>query len=157
MTAYEMCISDWSSDVCSSDLVDEHVDRAELRLDLVEGAGDRFGFAHVAGDRDRLGADRAHRGESGFEMVGLAAKDRDLRAQPGELDRHALAEPGAAAGYRDHLSVIGPVGQRLGAGRGRGGKGHPLSPCSWASASAAGRRGGKECVSRGQYAWEWVL
>src|SRR3546814_5485960 len=105
MTAYEMCISDWSSDVCSSDLVDEHVDRAELRLDLVEGAGDRFGFAHVAGDRDRLGADRAHRGESGFEMVGLAAKDRDLRAQPGELDRHALAEPGAAAGYRDHLSV----------------------------------------------------
>src|SRR3546814_17666536 len=78
---------------------------------------------------------------SGFEMVGLAAKDRDLRAQPGELDRHALAEPGAAAGYRDHLSVIGPVGQRLGAGRGRGGKGHPISPCSWARASRGARRG----------------
>src|SRR3546814_942838 len=31
-TAYEMRISDWSSDVCSSDLVDERVDRRD-RLD----------------------------------------------------------------------------------------------------------------------------
>src|SRR3546814_9305265 len=28
-TAYEMRISDWSSDVCSSDLVDQHVVRGE--------------------------------------------------------------------------------------------------------------------------------
>src|SRR3546814_6212255 len=58
-TAYEMCISDWSSDVCSSDLVElahpvgiAHggVDRA---MELVgAGLGDRVdGGAHgVAGD-----------------------------------------------------------------------------------------------------------
>src|SRR3546814_8272389 len=31
-TAYEMRISDWSSDVCSSDLVDVHQDRGHRRI-----------------------------------------------------------------------------------------------------------------------------
>src|SRR3546814_2040374 len=49
-TAYEVRISDWSSDVCSSDLaVDEIVDVAE-----------RAGLGAVAVDRDRLAAQRLH-------------------------------------------------------------------------------------------------
>src|SRR5690606_40138201 len=62
-------------------------------------------------------ADRMKRGEPGFEMLGLAAEYRDLCTEPGEFDRHALAEAGAAAGDGDHLSVVGAVGKRLEIGR----------------------------------------
>src|SRR3546814_17380835 len=74
MTAYEMRISDWSSDVCSSDLnLDEHVDRGAVdRQDRRALAGRQrpdyrrlFAVAdeplvaddgHLAGDRQRAGA-----------------------------------------------------------------------------------------------------
>src|SRR3546814_7354178 len=74
MTAYEMRISDWSSDVCSSDLnLDEHVDRGAVdREDRRALAGRQrpdyrrlFAVAdeplvaddgHLAGDRQRAGA-----------------------------------------------------------------------------------------------------
>src|SRR3546814_3069526 len=40
-TAYEMRISDWSSDVCSSDLQDDHHDHPEHhRRNQVDGDGD---------------------------------------------------------------------------------------------------------------------
>src|SRR3546814_4397958 len=44
-TAYEMRISDWSSDVCSSDLVDRHHDdhRVLLRVVLHEADGGAVG------------------------------------------------------------------------------------------------------------------
>src|SRR3546814_8909205 len=47
-TAYEMRISDWSSDVCSSDLHYHFVDEAEFER-MVE-AGDFFEHARVHGD-----------------------------------------------------------------------------------------------------------
>src|SRR3546814_2216302 len=62
-TAYEMRISDWSSDVCSSDL-DLRVEQAQLRLAQLPGAGGvahhfllaaaMFGDAAGDGARDRL-------------------------------------------------------------------------------------------------------
>src|SRR3546814_7562823 len=73
-TAYEMRISDWSSDVCSSDLTKDTV-AGIAELEDVAGDGldrevfvdvaddDRFGFQHdvvVAGVRD--GSARHHRG-----------------------------------------------------------------------------------------------
>src|SRR3546814_5863888 len=60
-TAYEMRISDWSSDVCSSDLLDRLADGHERRLVRrwrgVEGADHRRA-QHVAGGQviGRLGA-----------------------------------------------------------------------------------------------------
>src|SRR3546814_7518175 len=60
-TAYEMRISDWSSDVCSSD----------LRRCHDTGAGMSVGLDH------RLGSGRAARGLSGGEISDCAAaKDR---------------------------------------------------------------------------------
>src|SRR3546814_6665651 len=43
-TAYEMLISDWSSDVCSSDL------EADAILRAVDGCNDGFGEAEVIGE-----------------------------------------------------------------------------------------------------------
>src|SRR3546814_19840026 len=63
-TAYEMRISDWSSDVCSSDLVDAHHRRADARarddrlVVALEAAGIMAdvgrGAAHVEADQARL-------------------------------------------------------------------------------------------------------
>src|SRR3546814_6953011 len=50
-TAYEMRISDWSSDVCSSDLV-------ELQLAAAQGQRDRAAFAAV----DLVGLDTVEEG-----------------------------------------------------------------------------------------------
>src|SRR3546814_3266156 len=55
-TAYEMRISDWSSDVCSSDLVDKLQGRDELVREespapaLVGEAGERVQKVEIAGD-----------------------------------------------------------------------------------------------------------
>src|SRR3546814_9620668 len=65
-TAYEMRISDWSSDVCSSDLLDrERRDRVERGARLVHED-------HVGGDRDGAGDAEAlllAAGESGARLV----------------------------------------------------------------------------------------
>src|SRR3546814_10337440 len=66
-TAYEMRISDWSSDVCSSDL---HLDPLDVEIFLLEQAvmdqrrvveADRD--ARIGGRGDRLGPDAADRSE----------------------------------------------------------------------------------------------
>src|SRR3546814_4618217 len=58
-TAYEMRISDWSSDVCSSDLgiVDEDADRKDQReqADAVDRVAHAVGGEH--GEQDRRGND----------------------------------------------------------------------------------------------------
>src|SRR3546814_3700774 len=59
-TAYEMRISDWSSDVCSSDL---RAGRGERRGDL---AGDVPGLAD-AGDHDAAPAGQQHRDDRSEE------------------------------------------------------------------------------------------
>src|SRR3546814_9722173 len=72
-TAYEMRISDWSSDVCSSDL-DDHVARFGLAV--------RRPPPHVrpARDRERLGA-RAHV-ERAVGVAAVGEPDRQLRVLP---------------------------------------------------------------------------
>src|SRR3546814_6817560 len=55
-TAYEMRISDWSSDVCSSDLPGDRRRRhclAEREPSGLRTEGDRRREAHAAGDSDR--------------------------------------------------------------------------------------------------------
>src|SRR3546814_9139653 len=60
-TAYEMRISDWSSDVCSSDLTDvpvhieigDHAKFDELTFDEVSGQGDALRLVELARDRKR--------------------------------------------------------------------------------------------------------
>src|SRR3546814_6009081 len=41
-TAYEMRISDWSSDVCSSDLTTQRIDFSSLRMDDIEPKKSEF-------------------------------------------------------------------------------------------------------------------
>src|SRR3546814_5301491 len=54
-TAYEMRISDWSSDVCSSDLLGKHLAHRGLRqVERLRGLGDRS---------------REHHGPEGFEVT----------------------------------------------------------------------------------------
>src|SRR3546814_5447465 len=82
-TAYEMRISDWSSDVCSSDL---RLQRLHLRIGVAAGAEDQFleriiGAAgrRRAEDRDR---DRGQRGVHVLPRlrgVGLAIRVRRER------------------------------------------------------------------------------
>src|SRR3546814_3367824 len=64
-TAYEMRISDWSSDVCSSDL--EGARRAACRREVLLGAGqedEAGGFRRQAGP-DRLPRKAGHRRRQG--------------------------------------------------------------------------------------------
>src|SRR3546814_5457589 len=62
-TAYEMRISDWSSDVCSSDLIDlttpETVDRPIVDVDMEPGERSRS-FAHDAAERHALPTEPEH-------------------------------------------------------------------------------------------------
>src|SRR3546814_18446219 len=91
-TAYEMRISDWSSDVCSSDLPDVALDRANGEAD---GDGDRpesDGGAHQArafgpGVQDVAGEDREHRGRPGEQHGEQVEGDR---AEQETLDPHEL-------------------------------------------------------------------
>src|SRR3546814_5050866 len=68
-TAYEMRISDWSSDVCSSDLVDEATD-ADVVADLVLG---HLG-ADLGDDAGDLVADDD--GVVGFAPLALRSEER---------------------------------------------------------------------------------
>src|SRR3546814_7564182 len=72
-TAYELRISDWSSDVCSSDLRDDRVIAVGVRIDrdhaVVTGRGQR----HPQQGRDRGLADTA-----------LAREHRDETRSPGQ-------------------------------------------------------------------------
>src|SRR3546814_13215827 len=90
-TAYELRISDWSSDVCSSDLLD-HLERADrlaeglalahvLQAGLVGGAGDADGLGC---DADATGVEYAH---GDLEAVAfLAQHPVGLHDVGGELD-----------------------------------------------------------------------
>src|SRR3546814_2220865 len=76
-TAYEMRISDWSSDVCSSDLV----------VDLARGADQRGLFGRGADeepriDRDAMPAD-----------AGAGRQDVDARVAVGEADHFPHIDP----------------------------------------------------------------
>src|SRR3546814_1607304 len=82
-TAYEMRISDWSSDVCASDLTDAAGDAAGARLDA-ENAGDqRVRYAELI-----LGA---------FENIALILQQRNTFANPRIIDAARIPGPGFGA------------------------------------------------------------
>src|SRR3546814_1065616 len=83
-TAYEMRISDWSSDVCSSDLLSEFLDFA--RVQVVR--------------RDRIDLRRVAEG-----AAALAATHPD-RAGQGELRLDMPGEPAWLEGDEDRKSVV---------------------------------------------------
>src|SRR3546814_7109646 len=91
-TAYEMRISDWSSDVCSSDLIEPaNVDRTRLPAAALRGdtrkARDRLRDRHIGKPRDILGRDdidndrRLALGRDRFEDAGAKAPDDDVAAR----------------------------------------------------------------------------
>src|SRR3546814_2047989 len=88
-TAYEMRISDWSSDVCSSDL-DDFLDQI---LDRDETLG-----ARIFVDYDRqMGALRAHAGEQvehphGLRDVERLADQINQRRRPPSFGKHRAHE-----------------------------------------------------------------
>src|SRR3546814_5566017 len=84
-TAYELRISDWSSDVCSSDLADDQMRRLEhLHNHRVAGHGDR-NFLTI----DRTVAVGGHRrGGDAATAVDVVAGGR-ARAASGEQQRKA--------------------------------------------------------------------
>src|SRR3546814_13872315 len=83
-TAYEMRISDWSSDVCSSDLVEHTVTEAVTGLDLVEM---QLRLAGGATLRDLGLADGAGPAPRGMAM--------QLRINTETMQPDASATPGA--------------------------------------------------------------
>src|SRR3546814_6670764 len=109
-TAYEMRISDWSSDVCSSDL--PGLQAAQLGEIVPSGPVDQCIFIDPA-DAGRVGTDRAARG-FGQAALHLIEIFKDSRACPIEisavLEDHinkAIAEErigpaGLCSGHRQH-------------------------------------------------------
>src|SRR3546814_19964293 len=70
-TAYEMRISDWSSDVCSSDLPVPHLLRLRRALDIGEiiAVEDLEGLIAALERRDRIGADDLAAGIVEIDLV----------------------------------------------------------------------------------------
>src|SRR3546814_15444765 len=101
-TAYEMRISDWSSDVCSSDLV-------EARLCQVGGEPRRGGDAEVGGDQQLL------------QLLQRLVVQLALGEDAGD----ALAELGGRAGEHG-LQSLTPADLFL-----LGGVGHAAGDSSW--------------------------
>src|SRR3546814_18980486 len=120
-TAYEMRISDWSSDVCSSDLPDPDLDAVRAGIDQ---CARRLGRGDVAGnDLHRIGQlldplDRA--GDLAVMAVrGIDDDEIDLRI---DQRRGPPAPFLAAGGCRRHTPAPAPVrgGLKIGRARCRG-------------------------------------
>src|SRR3546814_14873162 len=99
-TAYEMRISDWSSDVCSSDLqrrseVEVGVQFEDIGLGAIAGIAERGDFAQVARLR------HAAIGIFGIEQA-------DIIAVGIEADRIGVGEPDKGAERRQRPNVWGP-------------------------------------------------
>jgi len=98
---------------------------------LVRGHGGLAAFdPQTAWQPDKVGiplhpgAERAYRLDPTQALLGFTAHDRHGRSGAGELDRHRLAEAGAAAGHHDDLARIRVRREHRPAGGGRGGERH---------------------------------
>src|SRR3546814_1510827 len=98
VTAYEMRISDWSSDVCSSDLVSAEAQRLLAKAHHQLGAHDARGEAGEVldfGGEHQLATRLVRRGR-GLSLddqrgqVGASGVDR--RGEPGEIGRASCRE-----------------------------------------------------------------
>src|SRR3546814_9515478 len=79
-TAYEMSISDWSSDVCSSDLRDDHEQRiARREVGQIAGRDER---------RRQAGAGEEKR----VAMLGIDRRDDRIFARPSSEERRVGKE-----------------------------------------------------------------
>src|SRR3546814_18986878 len=108
MTAYEMSISDCSSDVCSSDLLDQHAADDEAGVD--PGPEERL-VLRVAGGEDRLGRQqRDHRvvehhvDDRGHERSHVLVKRNQREDQKEE--EVGLGEDAGEVGQRERKSVL---------------------------------------------------
>src|SRR3546814_17587773 len=138
--AYEMRISDWSSDVCSSDLLADletgrDVERV-LRLPIFFGIGGADIADQVAdrGPGRVIAGETARRGDAG--QVGQADEDRGIFGLADILlDRDRLEPRGGIEVALDTLHRIAVE----------------LQQCLALRSDA--RRVGKECVSRCRHRW----
>src|SRR3546814_15254745 len=109
-TAYDMRISDWSSDVCSSDL-----DRKSAFRQYV-AFGEHFAHDDRAQRRHRRGLHHegtAHRDRRRDLVRGEVAREIERRDEAARPDRHPLPHTHIAPGPRRHvlplhLAIIAP-------------------------------------------------
>src|SRR3546814_7911120 len=89
-TAYEMRVSYWSSDVCSSDLTDDH---AGFRLETVEFGADAFDIGRAIGRWDEQAVEPGlhHRCEVVEGQAGIERVDAD---EEGPVTRGLVVEQG---------------------------------------------------------------
>src|SRR3546814_9425726 len=134
-TAYEMRISDWSSDVCSSDLMaqtmieesgdhilEQHGEGCRAKLDTARRAAEEIGMA----ERQHRRADRARAfGSRQRELLGKhIIAHRCMRpllflAPERKQDRRVAGEPRAKLGPAQILERVRALCRRLGRPRGR--------------------------------------
>src|SRR3546814_2696954 len=91
-TAYEMRISDWSSDVCSSDLIDRPLDVEDRRIGFQPL---HFGIAGVDGKDAPLVADllqEAYRPAADLRRVGRRAEHGDRLRPEQPVERAEVVE-----------------------------------------------------------------
>src|SRR3546814_15191159 len=117
-TAYEMRISDWSSDVCSSDLQPE---RRALRVDAVHRIFAAGNFHRFARGGAAVGADRCKRAVDivaadliGPHRYGHAFHQRHHRADPQLAPLYAAKVPDLAPSppLRAAERLVGKAGDR---------------------------------------------
>src|SRR3546814_11607439 len=89
-TAYELRISDWSSDVCSSDLPWTAVNLAVTGLDLLEKAKKFFYSSKTIEEARQMSAQGSARTESLQEQVRLNQQIIDKLMQQAEENRMLL-------------------------------------------------------------------
>src|SRR3546814_3714530 len=102
-TAYEMRISDWSSDVCSSDLLMDVVAHA------CECGGDRFGGQLGAGAvrEPQLGAVGVEFGRAAFVILDMrVAVADDAAVRRAERGEREAVRRGAARRSEEHTSEL---------------------------------------------------
>src|SRR3546814_4941778 len=90
-TAYEVRISDWSSDVCSSDLTN-----AEVR-DLNQAARDRLRDAGELGQDVRISAERGARDFASGDRIMFLKNERGMGVKNGTLGKVERVSPDSMA------------------------------------------------------------
>src|SRR3546814_1203864 len=98
-TAYEMRISDWSSDVCSSDLVPSDPEFSIPALALVD-SGWRYAIAHVRG-----GSEKGRQWFLGGRKFTKRNSFTDFIACAEYLAREGYTAKGKIVAYRDRKST----------------------------------------------------
>src|SRR3546814_14426649 len=119
-TAYDMRISDWSSDVCSSDLRKGiHADREKIdEAAAVDGGSVRRGQCHIVGARVARLAGRAAGGGGGSGGCGRVQHDLgELRGNAALDDQAGRASQRVAAGGILACVGVAALADRENAGR----------------------------------------